>query len=117
MADPLEFTGNSFGGGTGIETQIKGLTAPDMGGGLDLSFLKDLVKPRPPARALQQQQAPAAPAPERIMYNEGVTPQGVRYRVAMNGPTAGQVEYTGGMPERFGGYVGTSPNYPSAGGR
>lgn len=120
---PIELGGaTSFGpGGMNVSSQISGLQELDMPE-IDLSGLRYLRGPQNSGGGWAgggqpQRQAPAAPPREMIQYTTGVTPQGVQYRTATNGPNAGQVEYTSGMPERFGGYVGAQPGYPSAGGR
>lgn len=114
----LDFTGNtSFdgGGGMNVSSQIAGLKDINMPE-LDLSGLSYLMKPQQQQhqnpRAWQQSGPPPAVQQHTVQYTQGITPQGVQYRTALNGPTAGQVEYTGGMPERFGGFMGAQPGYP-----
>jgi hypothetical protein len=118
---PIEFSGNtSFGGGGGmnVSSQLSGLREIDMGD-LDMGDYKYLLKPQNSgggwAGGENKPKPAAAPPREMIQYTTGVTPQGVQYRTPINGPNAGQVEYTGGMPERFGGYVGAQPGYPGGG--
>ena len=116
----LDFSGNtSFdgGGGMNVTSQIAGLQDLSMPN-IDLSGLGYLMKKPQTNSAAWKPQAPSPvqmPSRPSIQYTSGVTPQGVQYRTALNGPTAGQVEFTGGMPERFGGYMGAQPGYPGGG--
>lgn len=119
----LDFTGNTTfgpGGSMNVSSQIAGLQDLNMPN-VDLSGLAYLMRrPKPEGPHRYDRPAEQAAMPtiggDMIQYRTGITPQGVRYRTPMNGPNAGQVEIIGGMPERFGMFVGAAPGYPSAGG-